>query len=162
MPSAIVKLVAMLLLVVQAAIGVAPGRMLCVPVHSHRMHESGADPGSSSDGSEVSDRSGCSGCSELVSVRLGFGVEAGRISRWSHLDEECACHVHVPIPDEEQLPISPRGDGPELRTVGVSATCAVVLIWDCDLPPVPTAILPPHDSSTAAQVLALKSTRLLI
>jgi hypothetical protein len=154
MSPALVKLVAMLLLVVQGAIASAPGRVLCIPVGDCGTHES--------ETAEV-----CSHCDTQCMAHAGSGVGApghdeGPYSTAFHPDDECGCHLHVPVPGDEQVPSNPKGEGPDSRTFLLPLAIAVVMAWDFDPPvAVPPRVQPP-DFSASDQVLGLKTTRLLI
>lgn len=154
MPTAVVKLVALLLLVVQGAIALAPGRVLCIPVRDCGTHESevlaACDHCDSHGRSDVSGRSG------------GLDPKHGPFSTTFHPDDECGCHLHVPVPSEDQVPSNPKGDGPDLRALFFPLVVAVVLAWDFDPPLAVVPRFQPPDFSTCDQVLALKTTRIII
>lgn len=154
MSPALVKLVAILLLLVQGAIASAPGRVLCIPIQDCGTHESKL-------------AEACSRCDMHGIVDAGSGVgtsghDDGPLSTAFQPDDECGCYLHVPVPDDEQVRSNPKGDGQDLRTFIVPLVIAVVMGWDFDPPiAVPPRVQPP-DFSDSDQVLGLKTTRLLI
>lgn len=154
MPPAIVKLVAILLLVVQGVIALAPGRVLCIPIRDCGKHESEV--------LAACDHCESHGSSAVGGGKGGSGQEHGPFSTVFHPQDECGCHLHVPVPDDEQVPSNPKGDGPDSRTFFIHFVVAVVLAWDFDPPVAVAARVQPPDFSTSDQVLALKTTRLLI
>ncbi|MBX3392764.1 MAG: hypothetical protein KF787_08960 [Phycisphaeraceae bacterium] len=154
MPPALFKLVAMLLLVMQGAIAVAPGRVLCIPVKDCGTYEQDAVATCSHRDREVCPAS-VGGGSRHNHEREPFNIAL-------HPNDECGCHVHVPVPGNEQVPSNFRSDTHDLRVFFVPLTVALVLNWDCDPPPARVAHSRPPDFSASGQVLALKATRLLI
>jgi len=79
-----------------------------------------------------------------------------------HSEDECACHLHIQVPQNERVPSQPRGDNAEFRLAMVPLFVSVVLALDFEFPLMPVARLKPPDFSVSDQVLALKATRLLI
>jgi hypothetical protein len=154
MPAAVVKLVAMLLLFVQGLVAFAPGQVLCIPVQDCGTHEQGG-PASCGhcDTDWLDGASGEDDCKDH---------DHGPFTPVTHPDEECGCHLHLPVPDNEQPPSSSRGDTFELRSVLVPLWVAFVLTWDLEPVLVVVERFKPPDFSVSDQVLALKSTRLLI
>ncbi|MBX3384622.1 MAG: hypothetical protein KF864_14050 [Phycisphaeraceae bacterium] len=155
MPAAAIKLVAMLLLVVQGAIALAPGRVLCIPVRDCGTHEP-----------EV--LAACNHCdshgsSNVVDGSGGPGQQHGPFITAFHPVDECGCHLHVPVPSDQQVPNNPKGDNPDLRTFFVPMmVVAIVLKWELNPPLAVGAHFHPPNFSASDQVLALKTTRLLI
>jgi len=154
MPPAIVKLVAMLLLVVQGAIALAPGRVLCIPVRDCGTHESAVrtscDHCDSHGRLDVSGRSG------------GLAPEQGPFNTVFHPNDECGCHLHVPVPGNEQVPSNPKSGEPDLRTLIVPLFVAIIWVYDWNPPLAAASHFRPPDFSVSDQVLSLKTTRLLI
>lgn len=151
MPPAIVKLVAVLLLVVQGVMASGPGRVLCIPLGDCGSHDTAvADSCRHCDVHMGRD----SGCLE------SSGHERGPYSVAFHPPDECGCHLHVPLPDNKQVPS--KGDSPDLRAFVVPLLVAVVMAWDFEPPLAAPARVPPPDFSVSDQVLGLKTTRLLI
>lgn len=154
MPAAVVKLVAMLLLFVQGLVAFAPGQVLCIPVQDCGTHEQG----------------GSASCGHCDTDWLdGVGGEDdckdhdhGPFAPVTHPDEECGCHLHLPVPDNEQPPSNSRGDNFELRSVSVPLVIAFILTWELEPVLVVVERFKTPDFSVSDQVLALKSTRLLI
>lgn len=154
MPPAVIKLVAMLLLVVQGVIALAPGRVLCIPIQDCGTHE-------------LAVTEACEHCDSHRSVNLATdrgtsGHDTGPYSTAFHPDDECGCHLHVPVPGDEQVPSNPKGEVQDLRTFLLPLAIAVVLAWDFDPPIAGPVRFQPPDFSVSDQVLALKTTRLLI
>lgn len=154
MPQSLVKLVAMLLLFVQGLVAFAPGQVICIPVQDCGAHDQG---GHAACGHCDSD-----GCDNEVRRDQCKDHEHGPFSAATHPDDECGCHLHVPVPDSEQVPSNPRCDVSELRSVLVPLLVAFVLTWDFEPSLVVVERFKPPDFSASDQVLALKATRLLI
>lgn len=157
MPHALVKLVAMLLLTVQGAIGMAGGQVLCIPIRNcDTHHQADSRPcGHCEPAAVCADVAADDGCSS-------HDHEHGPFNAALHPNDDCGCHVHVPVPEEEQVPSGPRSESAEFRTLFVPLVIAVVLNWDCEPPCAVAARFHPPDFSASDQVRALKSTRLLI
>ncbi|QOJ00984.1 MAG: hypothetical protein HRU70_10945 [Phycisphaeraceae bacterium] len=154
MPIALVKLVAILLLAVQGLIALAPGRVLCIPVRDCEIHESEV--------LAAYDRFESHGSLTASGAQHVLGQEHGSFATAFHPEDECGCHLHIPIPSDEQAPSNPKDGGPDQRKLFLPLVVAVVLAWDFDTPlPVAQRFEPP-DFSTSAQVLALKTTRIII
>lgn len=154
MHPALVKLVAMLLLVVQGAVALAPGRVLCVQIRDCGTHE-------------VVDSNPCNHCDLSTSWDSGdpearTGHEQGPISTAVHPADDCGCHVHVPVPGEQQVPSTSKSDGSEFKSVLLPLVLAVVACWEFFPPQAVNARFQPPDFSASDQVRALKTTRLLI
>jgi len=154
MPSPIVKLVAMLLLVVQGAIALAPGQVLCIPVRDCGTHES-----------EV--LAACDHCDSHGSLTAagghsGRGQQSGSFTTVFHPEDKCGCHLHVPVPSDDQVPSNPKGDGPDLRVIFFPLVIAIVFAWDFEPPLQVAPRFQPPDFSTSGQMLALKTTRIII
>jgi len=154
MSTALVKFVAMLLLFVQGLAAFAPGRVLCIPVQDCGTHEQGGHAACGHCDSDVcDDEAGQDQCKDH---------EHGPFTVAMHPDDECGCHIHVPVPESEQVPSTPRGDNSELRHAVVPLVVAFVLVWDFEPALVVVERFKPPDFSVSDQVLALKATRLLI
>jgi hypothetical protein len=154
MPTPVIKLVAMLLLVVQGAIALAPGRVLCIPVRDCGTHQP--------DVVAACVHCDSHGSPNAPGVPGGLGQEKDPFSTAFHPNDECGCHLHVPVPGDDQVPSNPKGDGPDLRTFFFPMVVAIVLAWDFDPPLSVAPHFQPPDFSASDQVLALKTTRLRI
>lgn len=154
MPHALVKLVAMLLLFVQGLVAFAPGQVVCIPLQDCGTHE----------------QAGNFSCGHCDPLPCNDGMVAdtcddhrhGPFSSASHPDDDCGCHVHVPVPDSEQIPSNPRGESSDPRLAIAPLLVAVVLAWDFEPALEVVERFKPPDFSVSDQVLALKATRLLI
>jgi hypothetical protein len=153
MHHSLVKLVAMLLLIVQGAIATAPGQVLCIPVRDCDTHEHEAEL--------ACGHCDTASCAQLGGEPRGGDQKQGPFPASLHPNDECGCHLHVPVPGDERVPSGPRGDNPDLRMFFVPLV-ALVLNWDCEPPHAVIARFHPPDFSVSDQVLALKATRLLI
>jgi hypothetical protein len=154
MPPALVKLVAVFLLFVQGWLAIAPGQVLCIPLQDCGTHEHGSPAACGhcdSDGRDV--KVGADQCNDH---------ECGLFIAAMHPDDECGCHLHVPLPKTEQMPSNPRGDNSDLRHAVVPLLVAFVLTRNCEPAPVVVERFKPPDFDVSDQVLALKATRLLI
>lgn len=118
MRPAVLKLVALLLLLSQGAVALAPGRMICIPVHECTSHEHGA----------------LAACGHRdtadLAVADGSDIAAGHLRHCALVparcpDGACGCHVHVPVPNNGQATISPRGGKVEPRAWSVPSACAI-------------------------------------
>lgn len=154
MPRVLVKLVAVLLLFVQGLVAFAPGQVLCIPIQDCGTHEQGAHA--------IRGHCGADGRDDEVGGNQCKDHEHGPFSAAMHPDDECGCHLHVPVPDSEQVPSTLRGDSPDLCNVVLPLMVAFVLTWDCEPWLVVIERFTPPDFSVSDQVLALKATRLLI
>lgn len=152
MSTAIVKLVAVLMLVVQGAVALVPGRVLCIPIQHCGTHEHG---GSDCGG-------GWHACVDSHASRHCHGHQHGPLTPVAHPAEDCGCHVHLPAPGEQQMPASPRGDAQDARVAVLPPIIAFALSSDSDALGAVAARLHPPDFSASSQVRALKATRLLI
>lgn len=154
MPPTVVKLVAVLLLVVQGLIASAPGRVLCIPLQDCGTHQSGA--------STSCDHCDSAGCDNQQADQGGSSHQHGPFHAALHPEDECGCHVHVPVPGDQQVASNQKTGSPEFRALFVPLVVAVVLTWDVDPPAAVKVLFPPPDFSASDQVRALKATRLLI
>lgn len=151
MPHPLVKAVAMLLLVMQAAVSMAPGQVICLPA---------------SGTSQMQTEKACTHC-DAVPGRDGSGEtprtdEKGGLFHASHPRDDCGRHTHVPVPDEDQVPSSPRGDIVTLKAFIVPLVVVLVLSWDHSPPRLVGVESRPRDYFAFDQVLAIKTTRLLV
>lgn len=153
MHPSLVKLVAMLLLFVQGAITTAPGQVLCIPIRDCDTHEHEAEV--------ACDHCDTTACAQIGEEPGGVDQKQRLFPAAVHPNDDCGCHLHVPVPGDEQVPSSPRGENPDLRMFFVPLV-VLVLNWDCEPPPAVIAHFHPPDFSVSDQVLALKATRLLI
>jgi len=153
MPPALLKLVVLLLLVVQGVVAPGPGRVLCVPLEDCGQHHR-------------SDAGGCDHCgrgAHAATARPGCqDHQHGLFDVASHPDDECGCHVHVPLPADEQLPSKPKGDLQDPRAASVSLAVAFVVASVPAPARTSEVCLRPPDFSASDQVRSLKATRLLI
>ncbi|QOJ01122.1 MAG: hypothetical protein HRU70_11715 [Phycisphaeraceae bacterium] len=151
MTSNALKLVALMLLIAQAAIFASPGRMICIQTRACETHGHGA-------------KVAC----EHHAVGQVSGVEGAPVGVWLdpvsaafHPASDCGCHAHIPVPGDGQAPINPWGGGPEPRTVGIPPV--PVLVDFGRIPPrVETTRGRPPDHGEPEHLRALKTTRLLI
>lgn len=154
MHPALVKLVTILLLVVQGLVASAPGRVLCIPLEDCESHDQGLT-------------TPCGHCDTAACHTTEFGQDEsgydhGVFLAANHPEDECGCHVHVPVPGDQQVPGPAKPDGSEFKSILVPLVLAIFANWEIE-PPVATSVrLHPPDFSVSDQVLALKSTRLLI
>jgi hypothetical protein len=78
------------------------------------------------------------------------------------MHDGCDCHTHVPVPDNQQGPHSPRAETQSLRAIFIPRVAAFVIAWDISpVREVPTCSRPP-DFDASDQVCGLKATRLII
>lgn len=151
MSPTLVKIIAMILLVAQGIIGVIPGRVLCIPlVHCHAHTHSDA---ACADGGMV--------CDDSRAGQHCPGHEHGPLSLASHPSDECGCHVHVPVPGEQPLPGTSRGEVADARPALAPTVVALLADWHGDVPSVVARPRPP-DLGATGQMRALKATRLMI
>lgn len=154
MRPATVKFLAVVLLFAQVAMALTPGRMICVPVGTCDLHPVCGTLTGTETREHDDHRSSDEHCDSHH--------DHGPLDLLAPDHEPCGCHVHLPVPDDDRTPGKPRTDGPDLRVVFVPLVFATVVHADDEQPRVPAARLRPPDFSVTAQVLALKSTRLLI
>lgn len=154
MPPALIKLVAMLLLIAQGVIALASGRVLCIPVQYCDTRETDVPLVC---GSCCSD-----GCFVAGDSHGGLEPERGLFVTTLHPDDECGCHLHVPVPSDDRAPSNPKSDNSDLRALFFPLTFALVMAWVTEPPLQSAPHFEPPDFSTSDQVLALKSTHILI
>jgi hypothetical protein len=154
MHPAFVKLVTILLLVVQGLVAPVTGRVLCIALEDCEFHDKRLT-------------ALCGHCDAAVCHANAFaqsesGRDLGMIPAADHPEDECACHVHVPVPGDQQVPCPAKTDGFEFRSSLVPFVLAIFASWEIE-PPVSASVrLHPPDFSSSDQILALKSTRLHI
>jgi hypothetical protein len=93
------------------------------------------------------------------------GHHHGPLGDVLHPDDVCGCHVHVPVPAEEQTPNDPspsRHDTTELRAAFAQTGPAAILRWELTPPREIKDRFHPPDFSASDQVLALNTTRLIV
>lgn len=159
MPTSLVQIVSMLLLIVQGVVALAPGRMLCIPVWDCGTHEQAPEAACAH-----SDPGSCppSACSSFDEERGRFADGRGQSAPLLAPIDECGCHLHVQVPGHQPVPFTPRDDDHSPKACVVPVVATAVMDWRCDPPSALVACLRPPDFSVSGQVLALKSTRLLI
>jgi hypothetical protein len=155
MPQPLVKLVVALLLIVQGAVALVPGQVLCIPVQDCDSHE-------------LRDHAACDHC-EADAFGHGLASDAcgthehGPVSATTHPAEDCGCHLHLPVPDSEPARSNVRTDLSDVRSIALPVLVACLWTWHAEPERASTPVwtsLP--DFFAMDQVLALKSTRLLI
>lgn len=155
MHPAVIKAVATLLLIVQSAIALAPGQRLCIPVRDCDFHEQdvalACDHHDNSTSSSLTVRD--SNCE---------GYEQGLPGEALYSTDDCGCHLHVLLPDNEQMRSNLRSDNVDLKLFFGPVAVAPVLTWDCVSPRTVVAYGRPPDASASDQGRILKTTRLLI
>ena len=136
----LVHAVAALLLLTQLCVGIAPGRILCIPVGDCGAHE-------------LADH--CHGHDD------DGGHHHGPVAPNDHEHGDCDCHLHVSLPDEAQTPSKPHV---RLECMAFHMFLAPVLLAE-----LPGSEPSPHlsrehppDRHARDQVLSLAATRLLI
>jgi len=155
MPKALAQLVAVLLLITQAVATLNPGRVLCLATG-----EVGA--------CEIAAEAGCDHCDDH-DVRLGSALggeddrcDVGPHLALLHMDDDCGCHIHVPVKSDDTLPTTPRERNVEAGSIPVPVLVALVLNWNAAAPCAVRPKFEPPDRSRAADAIALKSTRLRV
>lgn len=163
MPDRLLKAVTVLLLVVQTWVGIGRGQEICLPMHGGVACERPCPVNSAhrdaEHGSCESSRNGCcnsrrgdtdvTGCSEHDCESIGIADH-----------EPCACCIHLPIPDPDQLP-QQKLQAPEIPSIALAFESS----WERG---VALAIerektrTVPMDWSATAQSRALRATRLLV
>lgn len=152
MTSATAKLIAVLLLIAQAAAGVFGGRVACVPIpqgdqlHAMALH---ADTESASFGHAHD-------CHEPAPQ----GVPG---TPCPSTDQSCVCHAHVPAPSEERLPAEQHsGSGnPDLRLAVLPLALARECTGSSDAH-APGLCLTSQSRVVTVSVRALKAVRLQV
>jgi hypothetical protein len=163
MPPALVKLVALLLLVVQGAVASASGRVLCIPLRDcGEHHDAVAAAWDHCGPDECSPAVGVGGSGGSEGVGGGCDHEHGPVDAALHPGVDCGCHVHVPVPATEQIPGDSKCRMQDVRAVYVRLVIAVVVAWDFDAVLAVRACSRPPDFSESDQVRGLKATRLIL
>lgn len=124
-----------LLCLTQAFFAVAPGAVICIPLPPCDAHAALAD-----------DHHDCD-------------HPHGPVSPGVHAHDDCACHLHVPLPDNYQL-LAKR-----LLSIGVELPLFAIPVPAPLQPlPAPPTLIPPEppDERPPHQADALRATRLLI
>jgi hypothetical protein len=154
---------AFILLVVQAAVALVPGRVLCIPLRDCGVHMS-----QETEACKRNDAHSCGDGSQSHHVDLHHADthhahhDHESLDAALHREDDCGCHVHVPTPDDQHLPGKTKPDSGVWRSVMVwpplvtDVTLGFVLSTPSVLRPSPTE----HVASD--RVRALKATRLLI
>lgn len=154
MHSAVVKIVALLLLIVQGGVALIPGRTICIPVQRCGTHVQEAPAACDHCESECDSENAESWTGPPL-IHVSCGLD-------SHLTNQCGCHVHLPVPSNEQAPSAPRNGAPELKALTVAQVVELVMRWESQPPRADTHQLHQSDFSISDQVRSLKTTRLLI
>jgi hypothetical protein len=149
-----VKLVAVLLLVAQGLLASAPGRVLCIPLEHCETHHRGL--------AAACDHCDTAGCTSARFDQDEPGSGRGNFFSAIHPEEECGCHVHVPIPADQQVPGPANSGVCGCKPIFVPLVLAIVIDREIEPPVAMHVRLHPPDFILTDQVLALKSTRLLI
>lgn len=161
------------LLVVQGLVAFVPGRVLCVPVldcgrsecHSrrhadvarHEHHDHRAFEGEITDGSCVR-HAHQHDCHHDSSNALETSLRA---VAW-HPSDDCGCHIHIPLPGDEQMLCSPRAESTHSRVFFTPEALYVVFADRCEPLPRTRVLSHPPDLGTGAPLRALRTTRLII
>jgi hypothetical protein len=158
MSQPLLKFVSLLLLVVQGVVASSPWRVVCVPVavcESHEGDESTAGCGHDDHGPCRSTDSGAGPKQIDDHALLGLVLST---------HDECGCHVHVPVPRNDQFPSrpGPQGGCPDMRAVLTPRVVVAMLDWGCA--PLPSGVpgVDPPEFDRGDEALSLKSTRLLL
>lgn len=155
MPRAFAQLVAVLLLITQAAASWGPGRVLCLPV-------SGAEDYSVAHEDHTDD---CDHHRALASTKVEGscgGHDHGTVVAVLHARSDCGCHVHVPVRSDDTAPITPRDRAADARAALAQIVVAWVVAWKAGPAPLVVPGVNPPDRTRGAHVRALKSTRLRV
>jgi hypothetical protein len=158
MHPALLKLVALLLLLSQGAVALAPGRaagVICIPVHECTSHDHAAP----------------AACGHRDAA--GLAAADGRDTTPDHFrhcallpapspDRACCCHVHVPVPNNGQATVSPRGGKVEPRAWSVPSACALAEPPGRATPRTAAAPVRPPAVAACDRLRALRATHLLI
>ncbi len=150
----LVRLVAVFLLLMQGLNASAPGQVVCIPIQDCGRHDQGE--------SATCGHCDHAGCDDRRIGREGTSHDHGPFNAAIHSDDECGCHVHVPIPGGQQVPRTPASGGPDIKTILVPQVLAIVHGWGCEPPAAVSVRFQPPDFSASDQVRALRTTRLLI
>jgi hypothetical protein len=154
MPRSVVQIVAVVLLVLQSVVALVPGRMFCLPTWACGEREK---------------------VSRVVQHVHGFEQGPAHVSGYSHGHDEatdvtddgcaaghdeCGCHVHMPMPDDQQMPKDQRAQ----QAMQDVMTPAEVFVGELKFEPVEMMKRVPRvlDLSAAVELRALKVTRLLV
>jgi hypothetical protein len=154
MSPAVVKLVAMLLLVVQGVIASASGRVLCIPLPHCDAHEQ----------DHTGSGGHCEGAACHDEPSTDCDEQTGHVpcTILTPMSDECDCHVHVQVPGDESVPSKSKADSGEVRVLLVPVIVAIVMTVELAPPASSVFRPPPRDIVAIDQTIALKTTRLLI
>lgn len=146
MHHALVKLVAMLLLVVQGVVASATGRVMCIRVadcgsHTETVAASACEHDCGNDQQPQDD-----GWCDVVANGLAA----------------CECHVHVPVPGEERVPSKGQLSVSDFKTVALPVLVAMVLQWEPVWRDGPARYAERREARSWDQLGALRTTRLLV
>jgi len=154
MPTALARFAAVLLLVLQVLMALAPGRALRMQLPHDVQHALGTT---------VACGHGDSAACDAMGGRVGDVDDelCGR-SEAQHPETGCRCHVHVPVPGAPHAPNPPRLDQPDHRSPFSPRGIPMVLGWSVH--PVQGVWNRGHppDFTGCDQFLGLRATRLLI
>lgn len=170
MSPASLRLVATLLLIVQGVVALAPGRVLCIPLWDCPRHHDDARSHAGAGAHHHRHRTDVDGCTgdhgrsdgqgHALGHAHGHGLDVVDATRHPH--DGCPCHVHVPLPGNECIPVSPKGEPQELRAMCVPLVAVAAPGWASGPPPRAQARSRPPDPSGSERVHGLKTTRLLV
>jgi hypothetical protein len=81
-----------------------------------------------------------------------------------HPDDSCECHVHLPVPGENPVPLkaASRGESTDLRELAVPLPVVAITVRDWIPAQGLEAYAHEPDFGRSSQLLSLRSTRLLI
>jgi len=140
----------------QGMVGIAPSRVLCVPVMGCATHES-----------SVADACGhCDSGSAWCETPAGDDRDhaVALLADLNHVEESCGCFVHIPIPGERQSPDRTH-EGEKIQHLRWVASAISGLPIS---PPEPVRVFArnseyaPPECSVRDQVMSIRTTRLLI
>lgn len=151
------RIVAVVLLIVQSAIAMAAGPVICIPIKECGKHE-------------PTPERACGGCGhderaddcEARKQAWHHGDEHCPCSTIVHPHHDCDCHVHVPVRGDERVPTNPRGEVHDIRIFLTSIVAVTLVDWGVEARPVGDSRFEVLDFSSRDQVRALRATKLLI
>lgn len=146
MNSCLIKTIAVLLLLAQVWVGVARGRVLCIPLADCDGHSSHRETG-------FSDHGACD---------HHHAHDHGPVLPILHQHDDCGCHVHLPAPDDyPRPPAQPRFDIGDMRSA-FAPTVVALIDWSAAAPAAASLVGRPPGLFCLAQTRLLRTTRLLI
>ena len=161
-----------MLLLLQAWLGVGRGRVMCLSVHTFGICAVGVPPLGVADESESGIRTqsphadspevGCKGeCDHHSDAPVAPPHPEHPVG---HLEQAnpCDCCIHVPTPDPEQLPQARADNIPALREVPIAICIAELLTPASALHAESPRCLAPPDRVRAIQTLSLRATQIMI